>query len=92
MYGKMLEDGRSLGDILRAIWNTPIGNGLPTPSVLLQGRQLRTTLVHQTRDATSATSRHVISQEDSRRARGKASLLRPGRKLRGNSLAARGER
>jgi hypothetical protein len=41
---KMLEDGRSLGDILRAIRNTPIGNGLPTSSVLSQGRQLRTTL------------------------------------------------
>jgi hypothetical protein len=38
---KSMEDGRTLQDMLRAIRSTPIGSGLPSPSVLLQSRNLR---------------------------------------------------
>ena len=39
-----MEDGRTLQDTLRAIRSTPIGNGLPSSSVLLQSRNLRGSL------------------------------------------------
>ena len=41
---KSMEDGRMLQDTLRAIRSTPIGNGLPSPSVLLQSRNLQRSL------------------------------------------------
>ena len=41
---KMFADGRSLNDVLRSLRNAPIGGGLPSPAVLLQSRQLRTSL------------------------------------------------
>ncbi|XP_045027188.1 uncharacterized protein LOC123470696 [Daphnia magna] len=43
-FVKSMEDGRTLQDTLRAIRSTPIGNGLPSPSVLLQSRNLRGSL------------------------------------------------
>ncbi len=39
-----MEDGRSLQYTLRAVRSTPIGGGLPPPSVLLQSRNLRESL------------------------------------------------
>ena len=39
-FVKCIEDGRSLQDTLRAIWSTPVGNSLPSPSVLLQSQNL----------------------------------------------------
>jgi hypothetical protein len=41
---KSMEDGRTLQDTLRAIRSTPVGGGLPSPSVLLQSRNLRGSL------------------------------------------------
>ena len=41
---KSMEDGKSLQDSLRAIRSTPVGEGLPSPSVLLQARNLRGSL------------------------------------------------
>ena len=41
---KSMEDGKSLQDSLRAIRSTPVGDGLPSPSVLLQARNLRGSL------------------------------------------------
>ena len=43
---KMLGDEKSLLQTLAAVRSTPIGDGLPSPAVLLQGRNLRTNL-HQ---------------------------------------------
>lgn len=45
---KMLLDGKGLQDTLAAIRSTPIGDGLPSPAVLLQGRNIRTPL-HQSK-------------------------------------------
>ena len=42
----MLADGKNLQQTLAAVRSTPIGDGLPSPAVLLQGRNLRTNL-HQ---------------------------------------------
>ena len=41
---KSMQDGRTLQDSLRAIRSTPVGDGLPSPSVLLQARNLRGSL------------------------------------------------
>jgi hypothetical protein len=41
---KMLVEGRLLGDIPPVFRNSPLGGGLPTPSLLLQERQLLATL------------------------------------------------
>lgn len=38
---KALESGQNLTDVLNTLRTTPIGNGLPSPAVLLQGRELR---------------------------------------------------
>ena len=38
---KAKQTNQSLSDVLRAIRSAPIGDGLPAPSVLLQGRALR---------------------------------------------------
>ena len=37
----LFRSNQSLSDVLRAIRSAPIGDGLPAPSVLLQGRALR---------------------------------------------------
>lgn len=39
---KMMDDRHNINDVLRVLRSTPIGSGLPSPAVLLQGRQLRT--------------------------------------------------
>ena len=41
---KMFQEGRTLWDALASIRSTPIGGSLPSPAVLLQGRNLRGTL------------------------------------------------
>ena len=41
---KMLSDGKTLAETLIALRSTPVGNGLPSPAVLLQGRHLRSGL------------------------------------------------
>ena len=41
---KMLSDGKTLAETLIALRSTPVGNGLPSPAVLLQGRNLRSGL------------------------------------------------
>ena len=41
---KMLSDGKTLAETLIALCSTPVGNGLPSPAVLLQGRNLRSGL------------------------------------------------
>ena len=41
---KMLSDGKTLPETLIALRSTPVGNGLPSPAVLLQGRNLRSGL------------------------------------------------
>jgi hypothetical protein len=41
---KAIESGRSLHAAVRAIRSTPVGGGLPSPSVLLQSRHLRGSL------------------------------------------------
>ena len=41
---KMLADGKSLLQTLAAVRRTPVGDGLQSPAVLLQGRNLRTNL------------------------------------------------
>ena len=43
-FVKSTEDGRTLQDTLHAIRSTPIGNGLPSPSVLLESQNLRRSL------------------------------------------------
>ena len=40
----MLSDGKTLAETLIALRSTPVGNGLPSPAVLLQGRNLRSGL------------------------------------------------
>ena len=40
----MLSDGTTLAETLIALRSTPVGNGLPSPAVLLQGRNLRSGL------------------------------------------------
>ena len=41
---KMFKDGQSLWDALAAVRSTPVSGSLPSPAVLLQGRNLRGTL------------------------------------------------
>ncbi len=41
---KSMEDGKTLYDSLRAIRSTPVGDGLPSPAVLLQARNIRGSL------------------------------------------------
>ena len=41
---KMLSDGKTLAQTLIALRSTPVGNCLPSPAVLLQGRNLRSGL------------------------------------------------
>ena len=41
---KMLSDGKTLAETLIALRSTPVGSGLPSPAVLLQGRNLRSGL------------------------------------------------
>ena len=41
---KMLSDGKTLAETLIALRSTPVGSGLPSPAVLLQGRHLRSGL------------------------------------------------
>lgn len=41
---KAQQSGQSLSDVIRTLRSTPLGEGLPAPSVLLQGRDLRSTL------------------------------------------------
>ena len=41
---KMLPDGKTLTETLIALRSTPVGNGLSSPAVLLQGRNLRSGL------------------------------------------------
>ena len=43
-FVKAIESGRSLQAAVRAIRSTPVGGGLPSPSVLLQSRHLRGSL------------------------------------------------
>lgn len=38
---KSKSEGKTLLDILQVLRSTPVGNGLPTPAVLLQQRNLR---------------------------------------------------
>jgi hypothetical protein len=38
---KSLESGQSLTEVLSTIRTTPLGSGLPSPAVILQGRELR---------------------------------------------------
>ena len=40
----MLSDGKTLAETLIALRSTPVGNGLPSPAVLLHGRNLRSGL------------------------------------------------
>ena len=40
---KMLSDGKTLAETLIALRSTPVGNGLPSPALLLQGRNLHVT-------------------------------------------------
>ena len=40
----MLSDGNTLAETLIALRSTPVGSGLPSPAVLLQGRNLRSGL------------------------------------------------
>ena len=47
---KMLAEGKNLLQVLSAIRSTPVGKDLPTPAVLLQGRNLRCSL-HQLPEA-----------------------------------------
>ena len=41
---EMLSDGKTLAETLIALRSTPVGKGLPSPAVLLQGRNLRSGL------------------------------------------------
>ena len=41
---KMLSDGKTLAETLIALRSTPVGSGLPSPAVLLEGRNLRSGL------------------------------------------------
>lgn len=41
---KMFEDGKTLWESLAAIRSTPVSSSLPAPSILLQGRNLRSSL------------------------------------------------
>ena len=41
---KMLSDGKTIAETLIALCSTPVGNGLSSPAVLLQGRNLRSGL------------------------------------------------
>ena len=53
---KMLSDGKTLAVTLIALRSTPVGNGLPSPAVLLQGRNLRSGLHCHTESAESRES------------------------------------
>ena len=44
---KMLGDGKTLAETIIALRSTPVGSGLPSPAVLLQGRNLRSGLHSQ---------------------------------------------
>jgi hypothetical protein len=41
---KMLQDGKTLWEVLAAIRSTPVSDQLPSPSILLRGRHLRDSL------------------------------------------------
>ena len=71
LLNKMFAEGKTLAETLVAIRSTPVGDGFPSLAVLLQGRNMRSSL-HCHTDSLKPTVEHTHLRFNGGSKRGKA--------------------